>query len=446
MTKQLSSTNCDFAKGTLEHMKINVNFNLHKVKEIIDLLTKAASGVIDPVRRINSYFMRDIKEYKKKYENILNKLEEKQGIIEDCQKAGKGDMPKIQSFIEECQTNFVISNDHIKLVELMDKMITIVSLFNNLFNSQEFDKLVKVFNEVEKEDSRSGEKVNGRDNIINTLLMEDNTQSVGSESDSGGKSKKKSMLKKRKRDSEEDGIADLNKIESKKSGKNKIKNKSGKSSKTKVSAESKNGKSDDENNSESADENKNSKKKPSDEECTEKMKEAFPEFKGVTKTFLTRKLLKRITWSSEYDFLSDNLEKNHREIVKSATYKYIKLTIAMADNSQCNLHSDFINFLKELLKSFICQFKEDNVIVLAGELAIELEDFVEKIKNRDLSKRFSINSIKAQIFAFMEELLSDFDNKDEHTYFSFSPEEIRTMVNDFEVIEQMRKKWKHLKS
>ena len=78
-------------------------------------------------------------------------------------------------------------------------------------------------------------------------------------------------------------------------------------------------------------------------------------------------------------------------------------------------------------------------------MSVELEEFIEKIKNHELHKNFDVNFIKASVHAFLEELVTEFDSKNQNTYFTFKDEELENFVAEFEKIQNLRKYWKDLK-
>jgi hypothetical protein len=89
------------------------------------------------------------------------------------------------------------------------------------------------------------------------------------------------------------------------------------------------------------------------------IKNAFPDVKTISKTFLTRKLTKKVTWASEYDFKECDFEKNQKEIVKSATYKYVKLSFNIEDRGEYDFDSNFVKIFTGQLKNYM--IKLDNI-------------------------------------------------------------------------------------
>lgn len=420
---EISSPNPEDIKSTLNNMKINLTLNLGEIKKVEDMLDKSYKGILEPVRRLNNFFLKDAKNFKLQYEKILEKVSKKSESLEEKLKKDKEEATNI-SINEEVNLNALLANDHPKLTDYLNRSLKIISLFNDLFNTKEYEDLI---NEFKAQSQKS--PLNGDSNIINALMAEDEDSERENKSNKKISKRKKFLNGKRKRPSEiNNKNGDLS-IDVNESQNGKVKTKKIKSSQTSSAEKVKN--------------------KLSDEECVEYMKNAFPDVKTISKTFLTRKLTKKVTWSSEYDFNDGDFEKNQKEIVKSATYKFIKITLNVKDSQQFNFDSGLIKIFTGKLKNYMIKLDNNNIIAIAGDLdKMELEEFLTNLKDPDLKENYKLVNAKVEIYAFFEELFMEFesDESDEfHIFKNMNDEEIEKMKSEWEKIKKLRVMWKDLK-
>lgn len=452
-----------------EYLLSNIGFNEEKLEEISSLLKKATRGIILPVKRIEAFFKNGLKLCKSKFEEMKKSLEKRQKRKDDSKEEFQSNQTKnnsnsnsLISMDEEEELDLKIkvsaAQENLQLQQVFEKVISEISLFNNLFKSKEFSELIEKFHSV-------NENENTDSNIINNILGDDETNSVyytdsDDENDKKDSKKGKSPIKKNNNrnillgkkknrngdvnskehnsgshNSEHDGDIKTN-------GRSSIKKK--KKSRPLNTASAKKQKTDEISNQNSEVENiddESKKLRLTDEECTEKMKDKFGNiFKGITKTFLTRKLTKKVIWSSEFEFKSSDPFSELRDIIKSATYKYAKINFSIS-----KYFANTVEFIKSLCKKHILYITEKQII-LAGELDGELENLIEKFRDEEQIKKFHIDFIKIEVYAFMEEILAEIDDKNEDTIKNYSEEEIETLKNDWETIQQMRTYWKELKT
>jgi len=421
---EISSPNPEDIRSTLNNMKINLSLNLGEIKKVEDMLDKSSQGILEPVRRLNSFFIKDVKNFKLQYEKILEKVSKKSESLEEKLKKDEEEATNF-SINEEVNLNALLANDHPKLNEYLNKSLKIVGLFNDLFNTREFNDLISEFKaQFEKS------PLNGDSNIINDLMAEDEDSERENTINKKFSKKKKFLNSKRKRPSENNNKNGDLSIDANESQNGKVKSKKIKSSQNSSAEKVKN--------------------KLSDEECVDIMKNAFPDIKTISKTFLTRKLTKKVTWSSEYDFDYGDFEKNQKEIVKSATYKYIKMTLNVKDSNQYNFDSGLIKIFTGKLKNHMIKIDNNNdTISIAGDLdKMELEEFLTNLKNLNLKENYKLVNAKVEIYAFFEELFMEFESEESdefHIFKNMNDEEIEKMKNEWEKIKKLRVMWKDLK-
>lgn len=409
-------------KMPLDFMRNNLKINLNKMEEVSKLLITASRGVIKPVKKINQTFLREMWEFKNKFEKLKSNLDKKEEDGKLNNMDAEKDSEKNTENEEEKNSQKEITIDQnsaqdTKLNNLLEKSMQIVCLFNNLFKTKEFSELVERFNEtmgidLKKSHSDDNEMIEKEINIFNDMFND----KEDSDAESQTKTKNKKFIgKKTKRSDSESKVPKKDETSAPK----KIKQKP-------------------ENSIDLENEDDNKGRRMNDEECTEKMKEIFGnDYKGVTKTFLTRKLTRKIIWTNDYDFSQVNPFKTQREIIKSATYKFAKIVWKLEENK-----NNILDLIQSVFKKYVWT-KSGKSVTVGGELHDDLEEFVEKFKNNELIKTYSLDKMKIEVYNFMEELYLDFNDSDEKT---FTNDEAQAMRKDNSTLQKMRDQWKKLKT
>jgi hypothetical protein len=130
------------------------------------------------------------------YEKILEKVSKKSESLEEKLKKDKEEATNI-SINEEVNFNALLANDHPILTDYLNRSLKIISLFNDLFNTKEYDDLI---NEFKAQSQKS--PLNGDSNIINALMAEDEDSERENKSNKKISKRKKFLNGKRKRPSE----------------------------------------------------------------------------------------------------------------------------------------------------------------------------------------------------------------------------------------------------
>lgn len=393
MDKANHMSNEEYLKWTLENMKISISFNLNKITEVSTLLSNATRGVLEPVRRISSIYSKKIGAAKKTYEEALKKIESKKEMIEGYSQSSKEEI-NINLITEENKCNAALSNDYSKLVDMFSKIVSIISAFNELFESSQYSKLVDTFHELADKNDPCNE----------------DTKSINSE-----KSEKNNILKKKKK---------RNLL------KTKLKRSEFKAKKQQEDEESI---------------EKKRSKKLSDDEVVERTKKQFPDYKGLNKTFLTRRLKKKIIFIGECDYTASDVKFSKNEFGKSGlSYDYVKFTLSLNNPSY---NSDFTNLLKSFLNYHVVKIEpQDNKIIIAGDIKGKYEDFATQFETTELKKKFGLMNAKIEIFMFLEEMFSDFEFKNDKNFFhNLTNEKITSYKKEYEELMQIRKVYEELK-
>ncbi len=281
--EEINIDNSDFSS---EYLRTNLRFNMEQVKEIDTLLRKASKGLFLPVKRIFEFYSQNLSLFKKRFKALRQDAEKVNSIQNETTQEKETGSQSLNSTVSG------LSNEESEILKnLCASTMNVVGLLNNLFNTSQFDELVKSLPQEIK-------------NLKKEVLSDD--ENCFKDDEALEKSKKKKFLGKKKK------RANSENEKNEKSNENGRTPNKAKSKKKPLSEES-----------------EQKEKRYSDEEATEVMKEKFNEnFKGITKTFLTRKLTKNITWSSEFDFNIEDPLQNQKETETNKINKISNLTFA----------------------------------------------------------------------------------------------------------------------
>ncbi len=143
----------ELMKSKLDTMKNPLNHNLTKLEDILDLFDRATCALLNPIKKLKiSYNMR-INSFKGKYENVLASVKSKISSLE--KNKNSKEIKNFNSiYIEQtAQQNKEIQKEHSKLMKLLEDCLLSVSTLNNLFDTEEFQKLddlTKTLNSAKK--------------------------------------------------------------------------------------------------------------------------------------------------------------------------------------------------------------------------------------------------------------------------------------------------------
>lgn len=192
------------------------------------------------------------------------------------------------------------------------------------------------------------------------------------------------------------------------------------------------------------------KRKLTDEECLEKMKEIFTQDKGLTKTFITRKLKKRIMINRFLDF---NIEESYQNVEntipkKSGPNSYLKVTMEICNKEEFNLNSSLMFFMKDLFNAYFIIFKEKDKrmkIVIAGHITNDIISFLKKVSSEEFKEKYSVLTMKIKAYAFYEELISEFYKREGVVAKKINDAEIKDYLDQFNYLTKMRKAYEEIK-
>lgn len=191
-------------------------------------------------------------------------------------------------------------------------------------------------------------------------------------------------------------------------------------------------------------------RKLTDEECLEKMKEKFPDDKGLTKTFITRKLKKRIMIYRKLNFSDEDSYKNVENSIpkKSGPNSFLKITMEICNKEEFSLDSSLMCVMKELFNNYFIVLKEKDKkmkIVIAGHISKDIIFFLKKVSNEEFRNNYSVQTIKIKAYAFYEELINEFYKRDNIALKKINEEDILECVNQYNYLTEIRKAYEEIK-
>jgi hypothetical protein len=196
----------------------------------------------------------------------------------------------------------------------------------------------------------------------------------------------------------------------------------------------------------------NKKRKLTDEESLAKMKENLPNDQALTKTFITRKLLKRIMISRNLDY--ENFDESVKNVElsipkKSGANNFIKFSIVTNSEEEFKINSNLIYFIKDLfITHFVILKKKENFmkIIFGGTISKDIVYFLKQISTLEFKEKYLVKSAKIRVFAFYEELVYEFSQKyGQIDSKNLIQNEIDEYVKQFEYLTYVRKCYEEIK-
>ena len=395
MEKQSSISSSKFIGSTLENIVLNSNINLLKIKEVLNALDRAAKAIIIPVLKIQKKISLKFDIFAKDYTEIKSKAESANKEIITHQDGNKTDFMNIT----DIQLNQKYANNHENMILFYQHISNNIDLFTKLINSQEYDQLIKGFDslisdkdifeekEIEKEEEKEMEKLEiekiEKENIKlkktkKTVTNSKKSKKVKRIGNSKGRDKKHDKGSKRKKKEKKDLL-----------------------------------------------------------ELLQKEYPGNPYVQKVSKTFLSRRLNKTVIYrhSFEYNIEGAIIENKLRSAGESTVYKYCKCIFKFYNNYINN--TDKIDEIlgKELKQQFAKKDLENNEYIIAGKVGCSSAELIEKIFRQNLMKELSVVKATLEFYEFYEELVSEFNEKDDN---------VRIIFCDEKVLRHLREDWKNL--
>ena len=144
MEKQNSISSSKFIGSTLDNVILNSDISLSKIKELMETLDKASKAIMIPIIKIQKKLSLKFGIVAKDYNEIIEKAESAHKEIMSHPEEAKSDSMNIT----DIQLNQKYANDHENMISLYETISNNIELFTKLYNSEEFDKLIKGFDSI----------------------------------------------------------------------------------------------------------------------------------------------------------------------------------------------------------------------------------------------------------------------------------------------------------
>ena len=390
MEKQSSISSSKYIGSTLENIILNSHLNLSKMKEVMDALDNAAKAIIIPVLKIQKKISLKFDSYAKDYNEIKSKAESANKEIITHQDGTKKDYMNIT----DIQLNQKYANNHENMILFYQHIANNIDLFTKLINSEEYDQLIKGFES----------------------LISD-----------------KEIFEEKEIEKEEEKIEEkkeIEKIEKENIKVKKTKKKINTNKKIKKTKKNVNGKSKD----------KKKRKKKEKKDLLDLLQKEYPTnpyVKKVSKTFLSRRLNKTVIYRHTFDYNIDGTiaENKLRSAGESTVYKYGKVTFKFVNDDIKNTDKIDEMLGKELKQQFAKIDNDNHEYIIAGKIGCSALELIEKIFKQNLLKELFVTKATLEFYEFYEELVSEFNEKENN---------VRIIFCDEKVLKHLRDDWNNL--
>ena len=410
MEKQSSISSSKFIGSTLDNVILNSNINLTKIKEVLDTLDKATKAIIIPVLKIQKNLSTKFDKIAKDCNETKDKSELNNKETNTQPEESKSDYININDF----QFNQKFVNTHEKMISFYENINNNIDLFNKVINSEEYDKLIKGFDQIipDKE-----------------MFAEEEKEKEKEKEKENTKEKEKKKEKEKNKEKNESEKAPKENTKSKKQKRSANKKNSKKSMKKLGKAKGK-----DKNNSQPP------KRKKKDRDLLERLQSEYPSnsyVQKVSKTFLSRRLFKKIIYKNTLNYNEDGSisENRLRSSGESTVYKYCKSIFKFYNDNIINTEKIDEMMGKELKQQFAKIDYEKKEYIIGGKITCSLNELMERVFKHNLLKELFVVEVTLEFYEFYEELVSEFDEKDSN---------VRIIFCDEKVLKHLREDWINL--
>ena len=396
MEKDNNLESPSYIESTIQNVLINPDITLDKVQQLMSKLDKITKSIIVPVIKIEKKMKHKLNSYSQNYKD----LKEKAKIALNEIKLNEDDKTDTMN-ITDIQLNQKYAIEHENLIKLYDDISNRINLFVKLFNSNEYNKIIKEFDSIINDD---------------TIFTKSDIEDIEKLDKDNFKMKKKKTKKKEP------------------SNNNNNTNKNNKKIKKRLSL--------------SKDKKLNSsanRRKKVDKDLLEILQKQFPTssyVQKISKTFLRRRLNKKEIYKHEFKYKEDGTfnDERLRSSGESTVYKYGKMIFKFIndDMSLCDKLEEFIiGYLKQ---AFIKKEIDNKVEIIAGKIRLQLNDLLINVfKNDTLRSKFNVEQVEIDFFEFYEELVSEFNPKESNVRIENCDDKmLKHLMDDWNMLKEVR--------
>ncbi len=373
--------------------KTNKNLNLLKIREAKKSLDEKVKEIIVPIMKIQKKISLKFDIFTKDYNEIIKKAETVNKEIITHLEENKNDTMNIT----DIQLNQKYANNHENMIKFYENVTNKLDLFTNLFNSNEYDNLIKEFDKIISGNELIYDKEEGKEILENfekkCLILKKNVKKMKKPKLIGTNPKK--ILKRA-------GVK-----EKKNNGKEKT-----------------------------------SKNKKPDRDLLEILQNEYKDnsyVQKISKTFFKRRLFKNIIYRHNFEYKEDgSIEENKtRSSGESTIYKYGKFTFKFKNDEYNPENFDkLVKLIGEDLKQCFTKIDDENKdYIIGGKISCLILEFLNKTMRKNLYNDFNVVKVCVEFYEFYEELISEFDDKESN---------VKIIKCDEKIYNNLKKDWESL--
>ena len=373
--------------------KTNKNLNLLKIREAKKSLDEKIKEIIVPIMKIQKKISLKFDIFTKDYNEIIKKAETVNKEIITHLEENKNDTMNIT----DIQLNQKYAINHENMIKFYENVTNKLDLFTNLFNSNEYDNLIKEFDKIISGNELIYDKEEGKEILENfekkCLILKKNVKKMKKPKLIGTNPKK--ILKRA-------GVK-----EKKNNGKEKT-----------------------------------SKNKKPDRDLLEILQNEYKDnsyVQKISKTFFKRRLFKNIIYRHNFEYKEDgSIEENKtRSSGESTIYKYGKFTFKFKNDEYNPENFDkLVKLIGEDLKQCFTKIDDENKdYIIGGKISCLILEFLNKTMRKNLYNDFNVVKVCVEFYEFYEELISEFDDKESN---------VKIIKCDEKIYNNLKKDWESL--
>jgi len=410
MEKQSTISSSKYISSTLDNIVLNSDISLSKMKEVLTSLDKATKAIIIPILKIKKKISMKFDIFAKDYTDIRGKADiANKEIITHPEEEINDTMN-----ITDIQLNQRYAINHENMIAFYQNIANNIELFTKLFNSNEYDNLIKGFeelipdNEVFSEEDKVREKGEIRNISKNAIRLKKPRRPPPHKK---GKGKKKKILKRL-------GPSSIS------SSLGKVKTPSSQPSR---------------------------QRKLRDFELLAILQKNYPNngyIMKVSKTFISRRLKKKVIYRHVFEYKENgNIKENKlRTAGETMVYKYGRFIFKFVDDEIKNTE-ELDELIGQNLKSLFSKLDEENKnYILGGKIGMSAPELINKIFRQNLYAKYEVVQAIVEFYEFYEELVNDFNDKDPNVRIINCDEiTLKNLRSDFKNLQIVRNTIKQIK-
>ena len=413
MDKQTSISSSKYISSTLDNIVINSDISLSKMKEVITSLDKATKAIIIPILKIKKKISMKFDLFAKDYTDIKNKAE----LVNKELLTHSEDEINDTMNITDIQLNQRYALNHENMISFYQNISNNITLFTRLFNSNEYDNLIKGFeelipdNEIFSEEDKIREKGEIKNIAKNTIRLKKPRRPLSRKK----KGKKKKILK---------SLGPIQNILSKKNN----------------------------NNNTTPTSHSGRQRRLRDFELLAILQKNYPSnsyIRKVSKTFISRRLNKKVIYRHVFEYKEDGSIKENklRTAGETMVYKYGSFSFKFI-NDEIKKKDELNELMASNLKSQFSKIDTENKIyIIGGKIGLLALELINKVFRKNLYKDYSVVQVVVEFYEFYEELVNEFNEKINPTVKIINCDEItlKNLRSDFKNLQLVRNTIKQIK-